>query len=79
MSVTACAIELRVTPGERQRFQRTDDDRVKTRDRASEVSSLDTRRKFVLDNRFFSSIIYILYEGEALRPPVDTQVLSGVK
>ena len=33
----------------------------------------------MLDIRFFSSIIYILYEGEALSPPVVTQVLGGAK
>jgi len=27
-------------------------------------------KRFVLDNRFFSSIIYIWYEGGALRPLV---------
>jgi hypothetical protein len=27
-------------------------------------------KRFVLDNRFFSSIIYIWYEGGRLRPPV---------
>jgi len=36
------------------------------------VSSLDTARKFVLDIRVFSSIIYILYEGGLLRPPLVT-------
>ena len=77
MSVTTCAIDSRVTSRERASGPSTDDDRVKTRAHAFDVSSLDTRRKFVLDIRFFSSIIYILYEGESLSPPVDTQVLGG--
>jgi hypothetical protein len=42
------------------------------------LSSLDTSGKFVLDIRFFSSIIYILYEGESLRPPVVTLERGGV-
>jgi hypothetical protein len=46
--------------------------------RAHTLSSLDTFGKFVLDIRFFSSIIYILYEGEALRPPVVTHHRGGV-
>jgi len=32
--------------------------------------SFDTRPSFVLDIAFFSSIIYIWYEGVLLRPPV---------
>jgi hypothetical protein len=31
---------------------------------------IDNHKRFVLDNRFFSSIIYIWYEGGGLRPPV---------
>ena len=50
-------------------------ERSSTRDRCDLVSSLDTARKFVLDIRFFSSIIYILYEGGSLRPPVVTHWL----
>jgi hypothetical protein len=30
----------------------------------------DYNKRFVLDNRFFSSIIYIWYEGGRLRPLV---------
>jgi methyl coenzyme M reductase subunit D len=41
------------------------------------VSSLDTARKFVLDIRFFSSIIYILYEGLSLKPPIVTAPQRG--
>jgi hypothetical protein len=48
-----------------------------TRDCCDLVSSLDTVRKFVLDIRFFSSIIYILYEGESLRPPVVTHCFAA--
>jgi hypothetical protein len=32
----------------------------------------------MLDIRFFSSIIYILYEGGALRPPVVTPGCYGL-
>jgi hypothetical protein len=31
---------------------------------------LTTRNRFLLDNEFFSSIIYIWYEGVRLRPPL---------
>ena len=48
-------------------------------DRRDQVSSLDTFGKFVLDIRFFSSIIYILYEGGSLRPPVVTRSYDGLK
>jgi hypothetical protein len=48
-------------------------------DRRDQVSSLDTFGKFVLDIRFFSSIIYILYEGGSLRPPVVTSSYLGLK
>ena len=47
-------------------------------DRCDQVSSLDTFGKFVLDIRFFSSIIYILYEGGSLRPPVVTRSYDGL-
>jgi len=30
--------------------------------------AFDNHKRFVLDNRFFSSIIYIWYEGGGLRP-----------
>jgi hypothetical protein len=33
-------------------------------------AKVDYNKRFVLDNRFFSSIIYIWYEGGGLRPPV---------
>jgi hypothetical protein len=33
-------------------------------------AKVDYNKRFVLDNRFFSSIIYIWYEGGRLRPLV---------
>ena len=67
----ACAHHTNVTRSEHDESVR------KGRARTIEVSRLDTQRKFVLDIRFFSSIIYILYEGESLSPPVDSLLLGG--
>jgi hypothetical protein len=39
----------------------------------SAASGFDNQRRFVLDIAFFSSIIYIWYEGRRLKPPVVTQ------